>query len=167
MVQIEKMALTEVWKLSLTIAVDDLRGPEIAALLQRHLDLMYEITPAGSVYALNLDRLRVPEITFWNARFDGQLVGCVALKEFGDNQGEIKSMHTMKELRGQGIARALVAHLLSEAQKRGLKALWLETGRTNGFLPAQKLYENFGFITCGPFGDYKLDPHSLYMTLEL
>jgi putative acetyltransferase len=155
--------------LSLIITVDDLRGPEIAALLQRHLDLMYELTPPESVYALDLDRLRVPEITFWNANLDGQLVGCVALKEFGatDNrQGEIKSMHTMKELRGQGIARALVAHLLSEAQKRGLKTLWLETGRSNGFLPAQKLYESFGFKTCGPFGDYKLDPHSLFMTLE-
>jgi putative acetyltransferase len=156
--------------LSLTIAVDDLRGPEIAALLQRHLDLMHEITPAGSVYALDLDRLRVPEITFWNARLDGQLVGCVALKEFGatDNrQGEIKSMHTMKELRGKGVARALVGHLLSEAKQRGLKTLWLETGKTAGFLPAQKLYEGFGFKTCGPFGDYKLDPHSLYMSLDL
>jgi putative acetyltransferase len=156
--------------LSLTIAVDDLRGPEIAALLQRHLDLMHEITPAGSVYALDLDRLRVPEITFWNARLDGQLVGCVALKEFGatDNrQGEIKSMHTMKELRGKGVARALVGHLLSEAKQRGLKSLWLETGKTAGFLPAQKLYEGFGFKTCGPFGDYKLDPHSLYMSLDL
>jgi putative acetyltransferase len=156
--------------LSLTIAVDDLRGPAIAALLQRHLDLMHEITPAGSVYALDLDRLRVPEITFWNARLDGQLVGCVALKEFGatDNrQGEIKSMHTMKELRGKGVARALVGHLLSEAKQRGLKTLWLETGKTAGFLPAQKLYEGFGFKTCGPFGDYKLDPHSLYMSLDL
>jgi putative acetyltransferase len=153
--------------LSLVIAVDDLRGPEIAALLQRHLDLMHEITPAGSIYALDLDRLRVPEITFWTARVDGQLVGCVALKEFGKSHGEIKSMHTKRELRGQGIARQLVAHLINEAKKRGLKMLWLETGKTEGFLPAQKLYESFGFKPCGPFGDYTLDPHSFYMTLEL
>jgi putative acetyltransferase len=153
--------------LSLVIAVDDLRGPEIAALLQRHLDLMHEITPAGSVYALDLDRLRVPEITFWSARLDGQMVGCVALKEFGTLQGEIKSMHTIKELRGQGFARQLVEHLINDAKKRGLKTLWLETGKTEGFLPAQKLYESFGFKPCGPFGDYTLDPHSFYMTLEL
>jgi putative acetyltransferase len=153
--------------LSLVIAVDDLRGPEIAALLQRHLDLMYEITPAESVYALDINKLRVPEITFWNARLDGQLVGCVAMKEFGGKQGEIKSMHTMKELRGRGIARALVAHLVNEAKQRGLKTLWLETGKTPPFLPAQKLYESFGFKPCGPFGDYTLDPHSFYMTLDL
>ena len=156
--------------MSLLIAVDDLRSPEIAALLQRHLDLMYEITPAGSVYALDLEKLRVPEITFWSARLDGQLVGCVALKEFGapeNRQGEIKSMHTLKELRGKGVARALVAHLLAQAKQRGLKTLWLETGKTPPFLPAQKLYESFGFKVCGPFGDYAFDAHSLYMSLDL
>ena len=128
---------------------------------------MHEITPAGSVYALDLDHLRVPEITFWNARLDGQMASCVALKQFGVNQGEIKSLHTKKEFRGQGIAHALVSHLIVEAQKRGLKTLWLETGKTEGFLPAQKLYESFGFTPCGPFGDYAFDPHSFYMTLEL
>ena len=153
--------------MSLVISIDDLSGPEIAALLRRHLDLMFEITPAGSVYALDLDRLRVPEITFWSGRLDGQLVACVALKEFGEKQGEIKSMHTMKELRGQGIARGLVAHLIGQAKERGLKTLWLETGKTPPFVPAQKLYESFGFKTCGPFGDYALDQHSLYMTVDL
>ena len=158
--------------MDIVIAVDDLRGPEIAALLQRHLDLMYSITPAGSVHALDLDRLRVPEIMFWNARLNdkpggklgGKLVGCVALKEFGGDQGEIKSLHTMIEHRGQGIAQALVSHLIAEAKSRGLKNLWLETGKTEGFMPAQKLYEGFGFAECGPFGDYAFDAHSHYMT---
>ena len=153
--------------MNLGIAVDDLRGLEIGMLLQRHLDLMHEITPAGSVYALDLDRLRVPEITFWSGRLDGQMVGCVALKEFGNKQGEIKSLHTRQELRGQGIARQLVAHLIDEAKGRDLKSLWLETGKTEGFMPAQKLYEGFGFKPCGPFGDYVYDAHSFYMTLEL
>ncbi len=154
-------------KLGLTIAVDDLLGDEIAALLQRHLDLMVEISPAGSNYALTLDRLRVPEITFWNARLDAQLAACVALKEFGEKQGEIKSMHTMIEHRGQGIADALVNHLIAEAHTRGLKTLWLETGKTQGFLPAHKLYQGFGFKECGPFGDYTFDAHSFYMKLDL
>lgn len=152
------------------IAVDDLSGPQIAAVLQRHLDLMYEITPAGSVYALDLDRLRVPEITFWSAWLGEDIAGCIALKEFGDannRQGEIKSMHTLKELRGNGYARALVGHLIDEAKQRGLKTLWLETGKTPPFLPAQKLYESFGFKVCGPFGDYEFDAHSLYMTMDL
>jgi hypothetical protein len=35
------------------------------------------------------------------------------------------------------------------------------------FKPAQTLYESFGFVYCGPFGSYKDDPYSVFMTLEL
>ena len=149
------------------IRLDDLTGPEIAALLQRHLDLMHSITPAESVYALNLDRLRVPEISFWTAWDAGELVGCVALKDHGNGLGEIKSMHTLAERRGQGIGRALVAHLLAQAKARGLTRLSLETGKTAHFRPAQELYRSFGFVESGPFADYGPDPHSFFMTLEL
>ena len=151
----------------LTIRVDDLHGPEIAALLTRHLDHMYSITPAGSVYALDLDRLRVPEITFWSAWDGDALVGCVALKDLGGGEGEIKSMHTLAERRGQGIGRALVAHLIAQARARGLARLSLETGHTEHFRAAQNLYASFGFVPCGPFAGYGPDPHSAFMTLAL
>ena len=152
------------------INVDDLRGPEIAALLQRHLDHMYRVTPAGSVYALDLEKLRAPNITFWTAWQDTNLIGCVALKTFkidGRAEGEIKSMHTPAELRGQGIAQKLVVHLIAEAKARGLTKLHLETGKTDAFLPAQKLYSKFGFVPSGPFADYGPDPHSFFMALDL
>jgi putative acetyltransferase len=35
------------------------------------------------------------------------------------------------------------------------------------FKPAWRLYESFGFRYCGPFADYMLDPHSVFMTLDL
>jgi hypothetical protein len=35
------------------------------------------------------------------------------------------------------------------------------------FKPAQKLCESFGFVYCGPFGDYRLDPYSVFMSLAL
>ena len=41
------------------------------------------------------------------------------------------------------------------------------TGWTPAFRPAQKLYESAGFSFCGPFGEYREDPHSAYMTLRL
>lgn len=151
----------------LTIREDDLRGPEIAALLTRHMDHMLSITPAESVYALDLERLRVPEITFWSAWLDGELVGCIALKDLGDGHGEIKSAHTVAELRGQGIGRALVAHLLEQAKAREMVQLSLETGKTEHFHAAQELYRRFGFEESGPFGDYGPDPHSFFMTLKI
>lgn len=152
---------------ALTVKVDDLSGPEIAALLQRHLDHMYAITPAESVFALDINGLRVPEITFWSAYLDGELVGCVALKDHGDGLGEIKSLHTLEKYRGKRIAHNLIKHLIQEAGQRGLKRLSLETGKTEHFMPAQKLYERFGFTVSGPFANYGPDPHSYFMTLVL
>lgn len=35
------------------------------------------------------------------------------------------------------------------------------------FFPAQRLYQSFGFNYCGVFSDYKPDPNSVFMTLEL
>lgn len=149
------------------IKIDDLKGPEIAALLQRHLDHMRSISPADSVFALDIERLRVPEITFWTAWRAEELLGCVALKDHGDGLGEIKSMHTREQLRGQGIARQLLSHLINEAQRRSLKRLSLETGATEHFTAAQRLYTAFGFEETGPFADYKLNPHSYFMTKQL
>ncbi|MEO0542279.1 MAG: GNAT family N-acetyltransferase [Pseudomonadota bacterium] len=149
---------------TITIQKDDLSGPEIASLLQRHLDHMHSITPAESVYALDIDGLRVPEITFWAAWDGDDLVGCVALKDHGDGLGEIKSMHTLAERRGQGIARKLLETLMDEARSRRMERLSLETGRTEHFRPAQELYRRYGFGETGPFADYGDDPHSYFMT---
>jgi putative acetyltransferase len=48
-----------------------------------------------------------------------------------------------------------------------MSSLWLETGTTAEFAPAQRLYESEGFVVCGPFGDYALDPFSVFMTRAL
>jgi hypothetical protein len=50
----------------LRIVVDDLSGPEVAALLADHLVSMHALTPAESVHALDLAALRTPEVTFWS-----------------------------------------------------------------------------------------------------
>ena len=65
----------------LTIREDDLRGPEIRALLEAHLDTMRSLSPPESIHALDLSGLRRPEITFWTVWRDGTLVGCGALKQ--------------------------------------------------------------------------------------
>lgn len=149
------------------IKVDDLRGPEIAALLEAHLKLMRETSPPESVHALDLAGLRVPEVTFWTLWDGATLLGCGALKALGPDHGEIKSMHTAAAARGRGVARAMLAHILAEARARGYRRLSLETGSMEAFAPARALYAGFGFRDCPPFGDYVLDPNSVFMTLEL
>jgi putative acetyltransferase len=149
------------------IRLDDLTGPEILALLEAHLSLMHSITPPGSVHALDLSRLRCPEITFWTAWSDGELLGCGALKELDPGHGEVKSMHTASAHRGRGVARALLLRIEAEAVRRGYRRLSLETGSLAAFVPARRLYESFGYRYGGPFADYGLDPHSVFMTKEL
>jgi putative acetyltransferase len=151
----------------LLIRVDDLRGPKIRALLEEHLRNMYEITPAKSVHALDLEKLRAPGITFWTAWDAKELVGCGALKELDARHGEIKSMRTPTALRRRGAGRAILAHIVAVARERGYGRLSLETGSFDAFIPARRLYESFGFSYCGPFADYVEDPHSAFMTLSL
>jgi putative acetyltransferase len=68
---------------------------------------------------------------------------------------------------GTGAGRAMLEHIVAEARRMGLTTLWLETGSTDAFIPAIKLYESSGFSVCGPFADYKLDPFSVFMTRSL
>lgn len=149
------------------IVVDDLTGPEVARFLGAHLTEMASVTPPGSMHALDLDGLRAPEVTFW-AMLDGEeIVATGAIKLLGHGEGEIKSMRVAPDHRRRGLASAMLRHLIAEARSRGLERLWLETGSFAFFDPARRLYERHGFEYCEPFGDYRPDPNSSFMTLRL
>jgi putative acetyltransferase len=125
-------------------------------------------SPPESVHALDLARLRAPEITFWTLwDDDDELLACGALKELAADHGEVKSMRTPHKLRGLGAGRAMLEHIVREARQRGYRRLSLETGSQPQFLPARALYESAGFACCGPFGDYRADPYSTFMELRL
>lgn len=149
------------------IKLDDLSGPEIRDLLEEHLKNMHEISPPESVHALDIGKLRQPDITFWTVWDDGELLGCGALRELDATHGEVKSMRTSLAHRRKGVARAVLEHIIAEAKSRKYARLSLETGSQKDFEPAQKLYEQFGFRFCPPFADYAEDPNSVFMTKEL
>jgi putative acetyltransferase len=153
--------------LGLEIKVDDLTGPEIAALIGEHLHSMTLHSPPESIHALDLDRLKKPGITFWSAWEQEELLGCGALKELDPQHGEIKSMKTAKAHLRKGVARRILAHIVEEAKRRGYRRVSLETGSMEAFDPARRLYESFGFDYCEPFADYEEDPNSVFMTKEL
>lgn len=149
------------------IRLDNLRGPEITALLQAHLDDMHRHSPPESVHALDLDALRAPDITFWTVWEEGVLMGCGALRELDARHGEIKSMRTDERYRRRGVATILLDHIIDEARRRGYARLSLETGTPAAFDAARLLYASRGFTLCPPFGDYREDPCSVCMTLAL
>lgn len=146
------------------IKVDDLSGPEIAALLEEHIADMRAASPPESKHALDLDGLRQPEITFWTVWEGSTLAGCGAIKMLDAQHAEIKSMRTARAYRQKGVAAALLRHIIDEARQRGLHRLSLETGSMVFFEPARQLYARFGFSYCGPFADYSEDPNSVFMT---
>jgi putative acetyltransferase len=150
------------------IELDDLSRPAIHELLREHLRNMHELGPPESVHALDLDALRRPEITFWSAWEDGNvLLGCGALLELDHRHGEVKSMRTPAVRRRTGAGRALLMHIIDVARSRGYERLSLETGSVAAFIPAHRLYESAGFTRTGPFGAYAEDPNSIFMTLAL
>lgn len=139
-------------------------------------------SPPNSGYVLDVDGLRGPEFTLWaarapdvsgneatgnEARANGALVACGALKELDASHGEIKSMHTHSDWRGHGVAGRFVAFLIAEARRRDYTRLSLETGAMDRFQGARRLYAGHGFQECEPFGSYGPDPHSAFMTLWL
>ena len=153
----------------LTFRLDNLTNPRIAEFLSEHLADMRAVSPPESVHALDLDGLRQPTIQFWSAwTDDGQtLAGTGALRRIDSAHGEIKSMRTAANLRGRGVAGAILAHLLGQARVNGWQRVSLETGSQPFFAPARALYARHGFTACPPFEGYIDDPHSHFMTLYL
>lgn len=143
---------------------DDLTGAPTRALIARHLAGMRANSPACSVHAYDIDKLRAPDVTFWSVWVGDQIAGCGALKMLEARRGELKSMRVADPFLGRGIGRALLEFLLAEARRRGVESLWLETGSTAPFTPALRLYESAGFVRCGPFDGYVDDPFSVFMT---
>ena len=146
------------------IKTDDLNGAKIRELLKIHAQNASLHLPPESVHVLGVEELRQPDVTFWTAWDNGELLGCGALKELNQRHGEVKSMRTAEQHLRKGVAAKILERIIEIAVARGYKHLSLETGSGEAFIPARKMYERFGFSYCEPFGDYTLDPYSVYMT---
>lgn len=133
----------------LTIRLDDLADPRIAAFLDEHLADMRRTSPPESVHALDLEKLRQPDVrcwTVWLSHGAGDvLVGIGAIKRLSDAHAEVKSMRTGAGFRGGGIASRLLLHMIGDAKARGFRRLSLETGSQTFFAPAWALYQRHGF----------------------
>jgi len=152
---------------SFVIEPDDPRRDDVRSLLEQHLAFANEHSPPEDVHALDLEGLLDPAVTFFSLRVNGELLGIGAIKQLDHHHAELKSMHTARAARGQGVGRAIVDHLLAVAATRGIHRVSLETGSMEAFAPARSLYASAGFIPSGPFGDYEQSPNSTFMTLLL
>jgi putative acetyltransferase len=149
------------------IVAGGLSDPQVVQLLSVHLSTARAQTAPESAHALDLSGLQAPEISFWSAWEQGQLLAVGALKRLSATHGEVKSMHTAEAARGRGIGSAMLRHIIDVARKSGMTRLSLETGSSAYFKPARALYTRHGFVACAPFDRYRLDPNSIFFTSDL
>lgn len=142
----------------------DPRAAGPGALLARHHAFLTAEFPATSNHYLSVEALCGDDIRFFTARRGADVIGCAALA-IRPGYGEVKSMFVDPAARGSGAAKALMRQLEDEARKAGLAWMRLESGDT--LVAAHALYRASGFVACGPFGDYRADPRSVFMEKPL
>jgi putative acetyltransferase len=149
----------------IVIAPADPRSPasvRLVAELDEHLNSLY---PAESNYLMDLNALAAPDVAFFTAHVNDDVVGCGAIKRYSD-YAEVKRIYVAPRARGLGIARKLLTTLEDAARDAGLTLMRLETGH---YQPdAIALFEKAGFHRRGSFGDYRADdPYSVFMERQL
>ena len=145
----------------------ELDHDDVHALLAQHFAEMRAGSPPEACHVLPLDGLKDPAICFFTVREEGALLGCGALKRLGPGLGEIKSMRTANAALGRGVGKAMLDHLVATARSQGMTRLNLETGSTEQFGAALRLYEREGFAYRCPFGGYADTPFTRFLTREI
>ena len=140
---------------------------QVDELLKKHFIELRSVSPTDSCHVLDIKGLKNSTIKFWSLWENEQLIGCGALKFLEEGHGELKSIRVAESFRKKGYGIKVIQHLILEAQKLNIKKISLETGAGNFFLPARKLFEKCGFKNCEPFDNYKENPDSCYMSLQI
>jgi putative acetyltransferase len=153
--------------MDITITEESPTGADLRLLFERHTADMHADTPPESIHMMDASELAIPEVRFFVMRDVGMPVGMGAFKRIDDAHAEIKSMHVLAEVRGRGLSRRMLAHLVDEAKATGYRRLSLETGVQPTFIAARALYAKAGFTECPPFEGYWDDPNSVFMTKVL
>ena len=147
------------------IRPEDPRQPDVQALLSQSDEYLRALYPAESNHLVSADVLGTDRAVFLAARRDGELLGSIALLVIAPGHAEMKRMFVRAEARGIGLGRRLLNVLEEVACHRSITRISLETGIKQP--EAIGLYRASGYQDCPPFGDYKSDPLSLFMTKSL
>lgn len=124
---------------------------EVRALMEEYW-AAFDLSPCFQGFAQELAELpgayAPPAGALLLARVGDAVVGVVALRPMApdgneDGAGEMKRLYVRPAFRGRGIARELVAAVLSEARARGYRVLRLDT--LDRMAAARQLYAQLGF----------------------
>lgn len=156
----------------ITIRAESPEQPEVRALLDEldaYLTGLYE---PDHNHLLDVQALLAQHVYFVVARRGTEAVGCAAVRVMppevvtdGKPYGEIKRMYVRPQLRGQGVARAMMEKLEARLLGRGIHLATLETGSRQP--EALRLYERSGYTQRAPFGGYEVNGTSIFYAKQL
>ena len=152
---------------ALVVGPDSPLNPDLDLLFARHQAHCHADTPPESIHMMDRSALNIPAISFLALRDGENAIAMGAVKDLGDGTAELKSMHVLTEARGKGAAQLMLSALVQAARDRGARAIYLETGAQPSFAAARALYLRAGFAPCPPFAQYREDPNSAFMVLDL
>lgn len=132
----------------------------MASGLIAHLDAEIERRyPGEPINGVDPDEFRTSGGYFVIGYWDSEAVGCGAFRPYDGKTVEIKRMFVKPQFQRRGIARAILAAVEIEAQKRGYKRSILETA--NRQPEAVALYESCGYKQIPKYGQYVDSARSL------
>jgi GNAT superfamily N-acetyltransferase len=145
---------------TLTIVAERPDSVEAQILIGELDDYLTPLYPSESRHGFSVDKLIREGVEFFVMRYNEELVGCGGLKVFAGDYAEVKRMYVRPFYRGKGFAKRMLERLEAVARYHQVPLLRLETGIYQ--TEAIGLYERVGFSRVGPFGEYRLDPLSLF-----
>ena len=97
------------------------------------------------------------------AKYNGETVGCVALRKLGDGICEMKRLYVKQDFRGLKIGKALAEAVILQARKVGYSYMRLDfiAPRTS-----ESLYRTLGFKEIAPYEDIPIKG-AVFMELKL
>ncbi|MGB1155550.1 MAG: GNAT family N-acetyltransferase [Alphaproteobacteria bacterium] len=133
-------------------AVEDPRAPDVRVLIEELDAEMAALSDLSLCDLSTAEDLSADYVQFLVARFHGHPIACGALVVKDIDWGEIKRMYVRPVVRGKGLSKALLDHLLDMARRRELRRVRLETSVQQE--AALALYRAAGFEPCAPYAEH-------------
>ncbi|MEM7732742.1 MAG: GNAT family N-acetyltransferase [Pseudomonadota bacterium] len=150
--------------MTLTIAQESPLTEDVARLLNGSEAALRAANDTTACSTCNAEEQSAETIRFFVARKDGRPTGCVALGFEGD-YAENNRLFKTPDVRGEGVAKALIYCLENEAHQAGCTQRLLESGTE--LTAAAVHYDVLGYESRGPFAGYEPGETTVLMEKRL